>query len=116
MSENIIWTVEGIIKDAQREAFDSIMNEMVEATSKEEGSLVYEWTLGADGKEVHVYERYRDVEAAKAHLLTWSQMAGRFMSVVDISRIVLFSPIPPELKAAFAGAKFMEPIGGFTKT
>lgn len=81
----------------------------------EEGSLNYEWTLGEDGSCLHVYERYRDEQAAKLHLGTWSQNAARFMAAVDISQIIIYSAISAELKAAFPGAKFMTPIGGFKK-
>lgn len=115
MNKNIIWAVEGKIKNGQKEAFDIVMHEMVEATSKEEGSLNYEWTLGVDGKSLHVYERYRNVEAAKVHLITWAKVAVHFMSVVDISRIVVYSDLPSELKSGFEGAVFMKPIGGFRK-
>ncbi|SMD13588.1 hypothetical protein SAMN02746065_1503 [Desulfocicer vacuolatum DSM 3385] len=34
-SENIIWAVEGIIKKGHREALNTVMNHMVEATRKE---------------------------------------------------------------------------------
>ena len=115
MKENIIWTVEGRIREGKQEAFEAVMQDMIAAVKEEEGSLNYEWTLGKDGKSLHVYERYRDVEAAKAHLVTWSRFAGTFMAAVEITRITVFSDLPPELKAGFSGAVFMKPIGGCVK-
>lgn len=117
MSENIIWTVEGTIKDGQREALEALMREMVEAVDKEPGTLNYQWTLGEDGKSLHIYERYRDADATTAHLGSWATFADRFMAAVDITRFVVFTELTPELKEAVAGLSpiYMTPIGGFAK-
>lgn len=117
MSENIIWTVEGTIKDGEREAFDAVMRDMIGAVEKEEGTLNYEWTLGGDGKSLHVYERYKDVAATTAHLGTFATYAERFMAAVDLKRFVVFSELTPELKEAVAGLSpiYMSRIGGFAR-
>lgn len=117
MSENIIWTVEGKIKDGQRATLVALMREMVEVVQKEEGTLNYEWTLAEDGSSLHVYERYRDGDAALAHLPTWGSFSDRFMAVVDITRFVVFSELTPSLKEAVSGLTpvYMAPIGGFAK-
>lgn len=117
MSDNIIWTVEGTIRDGQKDAFDSLMAEMVSAVSQEPGTLNYEWTLGPDGTSLHVYERYRDADAATEHLGTWTRFAERFMASVQITRFVVFSRLTPSLEAAVAGLDpvMMAPIGGFAK-
>ncbi|MEM7532554.1 MAG: hypothetical protein AAF639_10290 [Chloroflexota bacterium] len=41
MSENVIWTVEGTIKDGERDALEALMREMVETVQQEEGTLNY---------------------------------------------------------------------------
>ncbi len=66
MNENIIWTVEAKIKDGERDAFAALMREMVETVQKEEGTLNYEWTIAEDDATIHVYERYKDADAAAA--------------------------------------------------
>ena len=53
MNENIIWTVEGKIKDGERETLEALMREMVETVQKEEGTLNYEWTIAEDGTTLH---------------------------------------------------------------
>lgn len=115
MSKNVIWAVEGSIKEGQRAALNTVMHDMIEVTSKEVGSLNYEWTLAEDGSTIHIYERYADEAAAKAHLTTWGKNAARFIAAVDISRVVIYSSVSEELKASFAGAVMMTPIGGFAK-
>lgn len=116
MSENIIWVVEGKIKEGERLKFDALMHEMIETVQKEEGTLNYEWTLSDDGL-LHVYERYKDANAATTHLPTWGSFSGRFMEVVEITRFVVFSNLTPELKEAVGGLNpiYMTPIGGFAK-
>ena len=115
MNENIIWALFGDIREGKDEEFKIIMNEMIAAVSKEEGTINYEWTLGEDNKSLHVYERYKNANAARAHLLTWNQFASRFMNVVEIKNIVVYSDLPEDLKAGFYGATFMKPIGGFVR-
>ena len=117
MNENVIWTVEARIKDGQREAFDTVMRTLIEATRKEEGTLNYEWTIGTDGATVHVYERYKNAEAATAHLGTWGKNAEHFLAAADITRFVVFSGLTPALKEAVGGLNptYMTPFGGFAK-
>lgn len=117
MSEHVIWTVEGTVQEGQRDSLTALMREMVDAVQKEEGTLNYEWTLGADGRSLHVYERYRNVDAATAHLGTWAMFVDRFTSAVDVTRFVVFSNLTPELREAVAGLSpiYMTPIGGFAK-
>ncbi|MEM8999497.1 MAG: antibiotic biosynthesis monooxygenase family protein [Bacteroidota bacterium] len=114
---NVIWTLEGTIKDGQKEVLETLMQEMVGTVSKEPGTLHYEWTLAADGKSLHVYERYADEAATMAHLGTWSTFAERFMQAVTVTRFVVFSELPQKLKDAVAGLGpiYMKPIGGFAR-
>ena len=115
--DNVSWSVEGKIKEGQQQTLATVMEEMVEATRKEPGSLIYEWSIGEDGKSLHVYERYENDAAAMSHLSTWKQNAARFMSVVDITRITVYSALTPTLKVAFEGpgTVFMTPVGGFAR-
>ena len=117
MSENVIWTVEGTIKTGQREELLALMREMIASVEAEAGTLNYEWTLGADGSSLHVYERYRDDAAVVAHLGTWARFAGRFTANVEITRFVVFSELSPALRETVAVMNpiYMRPIGGITR-
>ena len=117
MSANIIWTIDCTIRDGQRDALEALMHDMVESASQEPGTLNYEWSLAEDGKSLHVYERYRDVAATRAHLGSWASFADRFSAAVDIKRFVVFSDLPQELRDAVAGLSpiYMTRIGGFVR-
>lgn len=115
MSNNVTWILRGLIKADQQSSFNTLMSEMVAAAQKEEGTLIYEWTLAEDGTSLEVYERYRDEAAVKTHFFTWNHFAPRFKDLVNIERITVYSKLSPEMKAAFDGAEFMMPVGGFAR-
>lgn len=117
MSENIIWTVEGNIKEGHKEDLIALMNEMLVLVEQETGTLNYQWTIGENDNSLHVYEKYKDAESTFTHLGTWSKFADRFTSIVDITRFTIFSDAPTELREAVAGLNpvFMKPVGGFAR-
>jgi len=117
MNENIIWTVEGTIKEGHTDDLKALMKDMLVLVEQESGTLNYEWTLGKDERSLHVYERYKDVAATFTHLGTWAKFADRFTSLVDITRFTVFSKVSPELGEAVAGLNpvYMAPIGGFAR-
>lgn len=117
MNDNIIWTIEGKIKNGQRAEYEALMDEMVAEVQKEEGTTNYEWTIAPDGETVHVYERYKNAAAAVRHLGTWGKFQDRYMSVTEITKFTIFSKLTPELEDAVAGMNpvYMKPIGGFGK-
>lgn len=117
MSTQISWAVEAKIKAGQRDAFNQVMANMVEAAKNEAGTIVYEWTLAPDNEHIHVYERYQDADAARVHLAAWTKVAEEFMAVVDMERVVVYSDLPEDLQQAFAGegTVVMQPIGGFAR-
>lgn len=117
MSQNIIWTIEGKIKDGRRDEYEALMEEMVAEVQKEEGTTNYEWTIAPDGETVHVYERYKDADAAVVHLGTWAKFQERYMDVTDITKFTIFSELTPELEEAVAAMNpvYMKPIGGFVR-
>ncbi|MEM1042097.1 MAG: antibiotic biosynthesis monooxygenase [Bacteroidota bacterium] len=116
-NDNIIWTLEGPIKDGRRDALEALMHEMVEAVRPEPGTLNYEWTIDPDGQRLRVYERYRDADAAMAHLPTWSTFQDRFMDLVDVEQFVVYSELTDELKEQVGGLDpvYMTPVGGFAR-
>lgn len=117
MSEHVIWAIEARIKDGQQAAFDAFVRELIEATRKEPGTLAYEWSIGEDGRSVHVYERYADTAAVMAHMGTWGPRAGRFAELAETTRMVVLTDLDPALRHALAEVNptYMKPIGGFAR-
>jgi hypothetical protein len=67
--------------------------------------------------DLHVYERYVDPDACRAHLPTWGEVASRFKELVDITKFTVFSELPDDVKEMLGDLEpvYMTPIGGFVK-
>ena len=68
MTDNIYWIIKLNIGEGNIQAIKDLAPAFIEKTKQEEGALAYEWSVSADGSELHVYERYADSDAALAHL------------------------------------------------
>ena len=118
MSDQIAWHVELRVKPGQMDAFRALTGEMVEATKKEHGALIYERFIGDDNEAVHVFERYSDAAAAVAHLRTFGHMYGkRFADLVDRKRFSVFGTPTPELRQILdpLGARYFALLAGFSR-
>lgn len=67
MTNNVFWVLKADVLDGQLDALKAIAPKFCEMTKTEPGSIAYEWSLSADEKTVHIYERYEDADAALAH-------------------------------------------------
>jgi len=118
MAEQVAWHVELAVKPGALDDFRTLTGEMVEATRREPGVLSYERFVSADGKVVHVYERYADSAAAVAHLRTFRRTFGdRFVALVDHTRFTVYGTPSAELRGMLDGfsAMYLAPFGGFTR-
>ena len=116
MDNNIIWTLEGKIKKEDLDKYVELMNEIVSVTKKEEGTLNYEWTISEDLQNVHVYERYKNADAAIKHLDdSWAFYKDKYSKLVDIQKFSVYSELTDELKEKVASMNpvYMYPLGGF---
>ena len=118
MGEQVAWHVELAVKPGALDDFRTLTGEMVEATREEPGVLSYERFVSADGKVVHVYERYEDSAAAVAHLRTFRRtFSDRFVALVDRTRFTVYGTPSAELRGMLDGfgAIYLTPFGGFTR-
>ena len=119
MSTHVSWMLELEIQQEHESALQSLMEEMVEATkANESGTLDYEWSISADGKSCHLFERYVDSAAALTHLGTFGEKyAGRFLEVFKLVRLVVYGSPSTAAQEALAGFNpvYMRPLGGFSR-
>ena len=116
MFENIGWIVEAKIKEGQCDTFETIMNEIVEASSKEEGTLDYQYYV-SDAGDVLVYERFRDVASALIHASNWDNFAERWIAGAEPTRMIHLGDLPDNLRARHAALAplWLKPFGGFSR-
>ena len=121
MDGHVSWVNELEVKDGQLETFKELMDEMVEGTRSEPGTLAYEWYISPDGSIIHVVETYADSAAVVAHhvsegfaLKNW---AGRFMECADVTRVVAYGDPNAAAREILdrLGASYHSAWGGFTR-
>jgi len=119
MSTHVSWHLELTIQPGRDADFRALMAEMVAATEVDEpGTLTYEWSVTADGKQCHTYERFADSAAIMAHLGNFgSKYAERFTAVLTPVRFTIYGTPSDEVKAALAGfnPSYVAPAAGFNR-
>src|SRR5690606_7156669 len=87
----VFYNLQLTIKDGQQQAFAALMAEMVVATKREPGTMVYEWYLAPDGKTCHIHELFADTAAYKVHADNFGQnFAGRFLPLLEITGVAAY--------------------------
>ncbi|MCB0990919.1 MAG: antibiotic biosynthesis monooxygenase [Acidimicrobiales bacterium] len=116
MSDHVYWILAATVKDGQRDEFDAVKDELIEATATEEGCLNYEWSEGPDGT-IHILERFADSAAAMAHMANFGPFAKRFMTCLTVNSWTLYGSPDETVQKALSpmGAVHYSSIGGFSK-
>ena len=118
-ASQIFWTFGVAIKDGQQDALKALIQEMADASqANEPETLVFEWTIGDDGKTAEVHERYTDSDAALRHLASFSDnFADRLMALVEPTGMTVYGSPSAALKESLAGAdpEYRAVIGGYVR-
>ena len=118
MSSIVSWNLRLSIKDGQLDNFNALMEEMVEATQEESGTLMYEWFLGENSDTCHIYERYADSDAVMAHLGNFgARFAERFLTYLEPTNFTVYGNPSDQVRGALEGLgpTYMGLIGGFAR-
>lgn len=102
---------------ANASGFTELMNELVERTSKEPGTLVYEWYATEDGTW-HILERYADAENGDLHVKGFAEnYAGRFFDLVDSCEAIVSDNATPYIRGVLDGIAplYISQKGGFNR-
>lgn len=118
MSGFVGWRLEAQVEPARTNELTALMDEMVQSTNKEPGTLIYEWSFNDGGNVCHLTERYKDSDAALIHLGTFGQrFASRFFDLLQIQTVVIYGSPNDAVKAALADTKplMMTQRAGFSR-
>lgn len=97
--------------------FKALVSEIVEASDREPGTLIYEYSVNADHTEVHILERY-NADAVVGHIdVTFAPFAERFLQLVKIVGLVVYGNPDAEVRRRLDnfGAVYMQAFGGLSK-
>lgn len=98
-------------------AFKTLIEKIVDATSKEEDTLTYEYVASADLTSVHIIERYRSIGVLPHVEKTFSPFAEEFLSLCTIEKLYVYGNPSSEIRAKLDGfgAIYLAPFAGFTR-
>lgn len=105
------------IDPAQFEAFKSLADKIVTATSAEPDTLTYEYLVSDDHTTAHIIERYRMAGVVPHVEQTFSPFAQEFLSLATIDKLFVYGDPTPEVRAKLDsfGAVYLTPFAGFTR-
>jgi quinol monooxygenase YgiN len=113
----VSWLVELTVDPERLGDFWALTEEMVAASSEEPGTLIYERSMD-DAGVIHIYERYVDSEAARAHLYAFEErFAPVFAQLIQRRRFTVYGEPSAELREVLrmVGATYVTPVAGFSR-
>ena len=115
MTDNICWIIEADVHDGKQAELRSLAADFTEGTKNEAGAVGYEWSLSADGKRIHIYERYADSDAALVHLGNVGGRLPELFALCSITSIACYGSASDVFRSATAGMpfEFHETFAGF---
>jgi len=119
MSRNVYWMLELAVLPGREDDLESLKAEMIRTTLEQEpGVLNYEWSLSADRRVCHIYERYADASAVLTHLESFNtRFAERFLAALKPLRFVVYGAPDAAVRDALTGLGpvYMNDSGGFAR-
>jgi quinol monooxygenase YgiN len=119
VSGHVYWVFEITVQPGQADAFKALAEEMCAGTkANEPGTLAYDWHANADGKTFHIFEHYKDADAAMVHLGNFGKnYAKRFMPMVTPVCFSVYGSPNEDVKKALAGLGpvYYQPFAGFVR-
>src|SRR3954462_129255 len=115
-TDKIIFTYTGEILPGQEQAFRDIAAKVVALVEREPGTLVYRWSMRADGKTFDVVEIYKDSNAIVAHVkAVGSKFGGDLGKTQKTQKFVVYGDPNAEARKAIDGLHpdYQKPFAGF---
>lgn len=99
------------------EAFKTLIEQIVEATSKEPDTTTYEYVVNADKSVVHIVEKYRTQGLLPHVQQTFTPFAERFLDFAKVEKLFVYGDTTPDIRATLDGfgAQYLTPFAGFSR-
>lgn len=118
MADDLYWVFTLNVQPGRFHEFRALVAQIVADSAKEPGTLAYQYSVSADEKTVHIFERYRDSEAFVQHVeQTFGAYAERFLSLVTVASLVVYGSPNADARRALDdfGAVYMTLFDGFAR-
>jgi quinol monooxygenase YgiN len=105
------------LKPADYDAFMTLVEQIVEATSKEADTTTYEYVVNAERTVIHIVEKYRTKGLLPHVEQTFAPFAERFLDLVKIDKLYVYGDTTSEIRAKLDGfgAEYLTPFAGFSR-
>ena len=105
------------IDPAKIDDFKALIDQIVEATSKEADTTTYEYVVSADRSVVHIVECYRTSGLLPHVTQTFAPYAEQFLSFAKIDRLYVYGDTTEEIRTTLDGfgAEYLTPFAGFSR-
>jgi quinol monooxygenase YgiN len=117
-TDKIICTYTGEILPGQEQAFRETAAKVVAVVEREPGTLVYRWSMRADGKTFDVVEIYKDSAAVVTHINDVLPKFGEDLGKMQkATKYVVYGDPDPEARKAIEGLhpEYETPFAGFIR-
>ena len=106
MTKNVYWILKLDIAEGKSDELQPIAEKLCEFVRAEPGSLAYEWSMSADGKQVHILERWADSAAALAHAQNIGPQLGELSAITTPVSGQCYGAVSDELRTTLSGWPF----------
>lgn len=98
-------------------AFKALVEKIVDASSREQDTLTYEYVVSDDHSTAHIVERYRMAGVLPHVEQTFAPYAEEFLRLAKIDRLFVYGAPTPDVCAKLDGfgAIYLAPFAGFTR-
>ncbi len=118
MSDTVYWILEMKMEPEKAEDFNAVMADLVAATQLEEGTIAYEWHFDDEGTVCHIYERFRDSDAADLHLEMFGEIfADRFLAAGSPTKLTIYGDPKADVVETLSGfsPRILKMRAGFSR-
>ncbi len=98
-------------------AFKALVEKIVDASSREQDTLTYEYVVSDDHRTAHIVERYRMAGVLPHVEQTFAPYAGEFLRLAKIDRLFVYGEPTPDVRAKLDGfgATYLASFAGFSR-
>lgn len=103
------------LKNGKFAEFKDLVAKIVAVTEKEQGSISYIYSIGADQKSIHIRETYQKEGVVHHITQSFGPFAEQFLSYVDLKTLYVYGPVCDEAKALLTpfSPNYLENFSGF---
>ena len=117
MQQTVYVNCEMSVLDGRIDEVKAVAEAAVAEVLSHPGVLSYCWWVSADGKTLHVHERYENSEAVLAQMMSGGKVREVLGALVKPERLVVVGPVSETLRSVFNmfSPLYLTEVSGFCR-